>query len=191
MSLFLLIPTVKSFSEVALPDVDSPKWTKKYDAYFRKYTKRYFGVGFDYRWFKAQAIAESALNKDAKSWVGAKGLMQIMPKTFEEIRKKNPDFKHVLRPRWNIAAGIFYDRKMFKFWKSDRSFIDKISFAFASYNAGVGNILKGQKRCQKLKGGNCNLWKNIEPHGVNVKTWRHKETIHYIKKIFKLMEKRI
>ena len=30
-----------------LPKVTSRKWTTKYDQYFRKYTKRYFGAGFD------------------------------------------------------------------------------------------------------------------------------------------------
>ena len=30
----------------------------KYDQYFSKYSKRYFGPGFDWHLFKAQAIAE-------------------------------------------------------------------------------------------------------------------------------------
>ena len=34
---------------------------KKYDPYFSKYSKRYFGPGFDWRHFKAQAVAESRL----------------------------------------------------------------------------------------------------------------------------------
>ena len=191
ISLFLLFSVPTSNAEVEMLDVDNPKWTKKYDNYFRKYSKRYFGVGFDYRWFKSQAIAESNLIKDAKSWVGAKGLMQIMPKTFEEIKKKNPSFKRVLEPKWNIAAGIFYDRRMFEFWKGNRPFLDKMGFAFASYNAGAQNILKGQKFCQQMTKDDCNLWRHIEFYGSKVKSWRHKETIHYIKEIFKLMKKEI
>ena len=151
ISIILLIPSTKSFSADKSIDVDNTKWTKKYDMYFKKYTKRYFGVGFDFRWFKSQAIVESSLRKNAKSWVGAKGLMQIMPRTFEEIKEKNPYFKNVLEPRWNIAAGIFYDRRMYRFWKSDRPFLDKMGFALASYNAGAQNILKGQEVCQKIK----------------------------------------
>ena len=57
-----------------------------YDMHFSKYSKRYFGVGFDWRYFKAQAVAESNLREDARSWAGAEGLMQIMPRTFQEIR---------------------------------------------------------------------------------------------------------
>ena len=70
--------------------VDDAAWGDEYDEYFRKYSKRYFGPHFDWRWFKAQAIAESGLKHDAKSWVGAVGVMQIMPATFEEIRRANP-----------------------------------------------------------------------------------------------------
>jgi membrane-bound lytic murein transglycosylase F len=57
----------------------------KYDKYFLKYSKRYFGPGFDWHYFKAQAVAESRLQADARSRVGAVGVMQIMPRTFEEI----------------------------------------------------------------------------------------------------------
>ena len=72
--------------------VDSIHWTDKYDRHFKKYSKRYFGPLFNWQWFKAQAIAESALNNDAKSHVGARGLMQIMPDTFKDINKINPHF---------------------------------------------------------------------------------------------------
>src|SRR5919201_1404990 len=51
----------------------------RYDGVFRKYTKRYFGAGFDWRYFKAQGMAESQLNPTARSWVGARGIMQLMP----------------------------------------------------------------------------------------------------------------
>ena len=50
-----------------LPNVDSRKWTRKYDGHFRKYTKHFFGVGFDWKWFKAQAIAESNLKMKLKA----------------------------------------------------------------------------------------------------------------------------
>ena len=89
-------------------------WSTKYDTHFRKYAKRYFGPNVDWRWFKAQGIAESALQHKARSAVGAKGVMQIMPATFAEIRKKNPQFVNINEPRWNIAAGIYYDRYLYK-----------------------------------------------------------------------------
>ena len=90
------------------------EWPTKYDQYFKKYSKRYFGPNVDWRWFKAQGIAESALQDKALSPVGAKGVMQIMPSTFAEIRRKNPQFINIDEPRWNIAAGIYYNRYLYR-----------------------------------------------------------------------------
>ncbi len=169
------------------PKVTSKKWTTKYDVYFRKYTKRHFGAGFDWKWFKAQAIAESNLREDAKSWVNAKGIMQVMPKTFHEIKKKNPSFVDINEPRWNIAAGIYYDNRLYRKWKAKRPFIDKMSFTFASYNAGFRNILKAQKAC-KQAGLDENLWHNIEKVAPRIRGWRHRETVGYVDKINSMME---
>lgn len=158
------------------------KLTTRYDKYFRKYSKRYFGAGFDWKWFKAQAVAESQLNNSAQSWVNAKGIMQLMPRTFEDIQNKNPLFKDINEPRWNIAAGIFYDSTLYLKWKADRPFIDRMNFTLASYNAGFRTIINAQKECAFL-GLNENLWKNIEDIAPKVKRWRHKETIGYVNKI--------
>ena len=169
------------------PKVTSRKWTSKYDQYFRKYTKRYFGAGFEWKWFKAQAIAESNLKANATSWVNAKGIMQLMPKTFHEIKKKNPSFVDINEPRWNIASGIYYDRQLYKKWSAERPFKDKISFTFASYNAGFRNIVKAQKTAKK-RGLNENLWHNIKSVAPKVSGWRHKETVGYVDKITKMMK---
>lgn len=158
----------------------------KYDQYFSKYSKRYFGVNFDWLYFKAQAVAESRLKAKAKSRVGAVGVMQIMPKTFKEISRKNPSIKGTReQPRWNISAGIYYNRMIWKAWKADRSFQDRINFMFGSYNAGRGNILKAQ-RIAKKKGLNMNLWQSIEQTLPKVTGKRSKETIGYIRKINKI-----
>ncbi|MEE8431484.1 MAG: transglycosylase SLT domain-containing protein [Candidatus Desulfatibia sp.] len=155
----------------------------KYDQYFSKYSKRYFGPGFDWRYFKAQAVAESRLKAGARSKVGAVGVMQIMPATFKEITKKNPSIKGTRKqPRWNIAAGIYYDRIIWKGWKAERSFKDRISFMLGSYNAGKRNIIKAQKIAQE-KGLNPNLWASIVPALPGVTGRRSKETIGYVKKI--------
>src|SRR5512144_831567 len=42
-------------------------YSTKYDDYFRHYSQRYFGPFVDWRWFKAQAVAESLLNPQAHS----------------------------------------------------------------------------------------------------------------------------
>jgi membrane-bound lytic murein transglycosylase MltF len=158
----------------------------KYDGYFKKYTKHFFGPGFDWRYFKSQAIAESNLNSDAKSHVGAKGIMQIMPKTFEEIKYKNASIKgSSLQPKWNIAAGIYYDRAIWKLWKAKRPFMDKLAFMFGAYNAGKGNIIKAQKIAEKTD-MNPNHWSSIEKTLVKVTGKHSKETIGYVNKINKV-----
>ena len=158
----------------------------KFDKYFSKYSKRFFGPTFDWHYFKAQAVAESRLNPKAESGVGAAGIMQIMPRTFKEISKKNPGIKGSrMQPRWNIAAGIYYDRMLWKTWRADRTFQDRINFMLGSFNAGKGNILKAQKIAKK-KGLNPNKWESIEST-LNRITGKHsRETIGYIKKIHKI-----
>jgi membrane-bound lytic murein transglycosylase F len=160
----------------------------KFDKYFSKYSKRYFGPGFNWKYFKAQAIAESRLKPDAKSQVGAKGIMQIMPGTFKEIAYKNPSIKgSSLQPKWSISAGIYYDRLIWKFWKARRSFQDRLNFMFGSYNAGKGNILKAQKEAERHK-LNSNLWKSIEKTLSKITGSHSRETIGYINKITLIME---
>ena len=155
----------------------------KYDMYFSKYSKRYFGPDFDWLYFKAQAVAESSLYADAKSKAGAVGVMQIMPRTFKEISKKNPSIKGTRKqPRWNIAAGIYYNRTLWKAWSADRPFQDRINFMFASYNAGRGNILKAQ-RIAKKQGLNLKQWQSIEQMLSKITGKQSKETIGYIRKI--------
>ena len=155
--------------------VHSGRWTDKYDRHFKKYRKRYFWPLFDWHWFKAQAIAESGLDDDAKSHVGATGLMQIMPDTFTEISKKNPHFAKLESPHWNIAAGIYYDRMLYRKFKNTAE-QDKLYLTFASYNAGYGRILNASKRTDSK-----------EKNWDELKKYLPKETRGYVRRIRKLM----
>ena len=154
-----------------------------YDDYLRKYSKRYFGVAFDWTHFKAQAVAESRLDPDAASSAGAVGLMQIMPRTFEEIRQRNPAVKGGrTSPRWSIAAGIWYDRQQFDVWQAPRPLPDRIKFMFGSYNAGRRSILRAQSVAQR-DGLNPNLWRSIELSLGAVTGSRGAETLAYVERI--------
>ncbi len=160
-------------------------WTKKYDRYFKKNTKHYFGPGFDWHWFKAQAIAESRLNPKAKSRAGAIGIMQIMPRTYQEIVKKQPNLGRIEEPRWNIAAAIYYNRQLYKRWqKRQVPADDRLEFTFASYNAGFTRVLKALKKAretQKLPPEEVKKWEKISPYTPS-------ETRHYIRRIDSLMQ---
>jgi membrane-bound lytic murein transglycosylase F len=172
------------------------KYTTKYDQYFKKYSQRFFGAGFKWQWFKAQAVAESDLIDKAESWLKAKGIMQIMPATFDDlkkglpadVKKELPSFSDIHDPRWNIAAGIYYDHYLMRnFWKAVEPDTERLSFTFASYNAGAGTLQKAQETAKK-KGLVETLWDSIVAVASEVPRWRHKETLNYVQKIKDLVE---
>jgi membrane-bound lytic murein transglycosylase F len=154
----------------------------RYDAFFKKYSKRYFGINFDWQYFKAQGLAESELNAAARSYVGARGVMQLMPSTFQEIQTKRPEFQSIDDPEWNIAAGIMHDRYLWKLWEPVGADSDRTRFMFGSYNAGEGTIGRATaaahaKQLDEMR------WPNIELVAPEVPRWRYRETIGYVKKI--------
>lgn len=157
-------------------------WTNEYDPLFRKYTKHYFGAHFDWHWFKAQGIAESGLDPDAKSPAGALGIMQILPSTYREIKSRNPFLADIGEPRWNIAAGIFYDRQLYRKWKAKRDIqtTERLKFAFGSYNAGYGNVNKAYRRAAR-EHGEVRQWSEVARFAPS-------ETRHYVRRIEGLME---
>ena len=154
----------------------------RYDATFRKYSKRYFGVGYDWRVFKAQAMAESEMNPDARSWVGARGLMQLMPSTFKEIQSRSATLGSIDDPEWNIAAGIMHDRGLWRRCERDSIDVDRREFMFASYNAGEGTIMNAQRACV-AKALDQRSWSSVEAVAPNVPRWRYRETLGYVRKI--------
>lgn len=138
-------------------------WTKKYDSHFKKYSKHYFGVGFPWRWFKAQSIAESGLKSKARSKVGAIGLMQILPSTYKDLIKKNPALGDIKHPRWNIAGGIFYDRQIYRKWKKKGvPAAERLAFTFASYNAGYSKILRAYNKKNKGLLKKISTWSKVK-----------------------------
>lgn len=156
--------------------------TGRYDDTFRRYSKRYFGAGFDWRLFKAQAMAESQLNPQARSWVGARGLMQLMPSTFAEIQSKRPEFESIDDPEWNIAAGIMHDRYLWRLWAPKVAEPERAHFMFGSYNAGEGTIGRATATA-RASSLDQSQWASIEEVAPTVPRWRYRETIGYVRKI--------
>ena len=156
--------------------------TDRYDDTFRKYSKRFFSVAFDWRIFKAQGMAESNLDMNARSWVGAKGIMQLMPSTFQEIRSRHPEMKAINHPEWNIAAGIFYDWQLWTQWQVDAQADDYNRFMLGSYNAGRGTLMRAQK-VAVARALDPSTWLSIRTIAPEVPSWRHQETLDYIERI--------
>jgi membrane-bound lytic murein transglycosylase F len=154
----------------------------KYDDIFRKYSKQYFGVGFDWRIFKAQGMTESNLRPEARSWVGAMGIMQLMPSTFKEVQTRNPELKEINDPRWNIAAGIYYNRRLWNAWSDHEQVRDRLRFMFGAYNAGRSTILKAKSAAEQDR-LDPKYWESVESVAPKVPRWRYEETLNYVRRI--------
>lgn len=83
---------------------------------------------------RALIRVESNFNHKATSRVGAKGLMQIMPFTAEELGNKQALDRH--NPRANILAGTHYLRSLINQFDGD------LQLALAAYNAGPTAVVK-------------------------------------------------
>jgi membrane-bound lytic murein transglycosylase MltF len=173
----LVLPLLAAGKE--LPSVDSHHWTRNYDSQFKKWSKRYFGPNFDWRWFKAQAIAESGLKRNAKGPTGSLGVMQIQPGTYRDIKKKNPHFLSINDPEWNIAAGIYYNHQMYRQWADRVPMPDRLAFMFASYNASYDRIRRAAERAAKAG--------RSESNWADVAKYVPKTARHYVDKIRGLM----
>lgn len=154
----------------------------KYDDTFRRYSKRWFGAAFDWRWFKAQGMAESNLDSAATSYVGARGVMQLMPATYRMIQSKRPEFGAIDDPEWNIAAGIMHDRYLWRLWEKKVGAEERFNFMFASYNAGEGTIGRAADSARVVAGGPP-AWLHVEQVAPKVPRWRYRETLGYVRKI--------
>src|SRR5947208_5162474 len=160
---------------------NAKKISERYDPTFRKYTKRYFGPAFDWKYFKAQGFAESGLNANAQSWVGARGVMQLMPSTYHDIASHRPEFGTIDQPEWNIAAGIMHDRYLWTLYQKDISDDERHHFMFASYNAGEGTINRAISMARGK--GDPPVWSSVELIAPTVGRWRYTETLGYVRRI--------
>ncbi|HYP63117.1 MAG TPA: lytic transglycosylase domain-containing protein [Acidocella sp.] len=91
------------------------------------------------QWIRAVMAQESGGEEQAVSPVGAMGLMQIMPGTYDELRDENGLGPDPFNPEDNILAGAAYIREMYDRYGSP-GFL-------AAYNAGpeaVDSYLAGQ-----------------------------------------------
>lgn len=144
--------------------------------FFKLYGERYH---FDYLMMTAQGFQESGLNQNAKSHVGAIGIMQIMPATGKELGVGD-----IQQAEANVHGGIKYMRKLMDTYFADADFdeTNRTLFAFAAYNAGPGRIAKLRKEAE-AEGLNPDKWFN------NVELIAAKrvgqETVGYVRNIYK------
>jgi len=110
---------------------------------------------------------ESAFNPQARSHVGARGLMQLMPATARQY-KRNVRTSHLKRPDVNIKIGITYLKKLLK--KYDGNLI----YTLSAYNAGESRVKRWKK----------NIFINEDPM-VTIESIPFRETRKYVKLIYR------
>lgn len=146
-----------------------------YDDLIQRAVKKHL-KDYDWRLLKAQYWQESKLDPEAVSPAGAVGVAQFMPKTWTQWAKK-AGYAGAKRtdPEASIFTGALYMNYLIGQWSWPRPVIDRHCLAMASYNAGLGNILKAQKLS-----GNKSLYAEIIKHLPQVTGKKSKETMGYV-----------
>ena len=120
-----------------------------YDQLVRKYSDRY---GFDWRLVTAQMYQESKFNPKAKSPVGARGLMQLMPRTAKAMGVKNSN-----DPANSIKGGVKYLDWLRDRFDAKLPISERLWFTLASYNAGAGHVQDARRLARRL-GHDADRW---------------------------------
>lgn len=113
----------------------SKGYISKYDNIFKKYAPR---IGWDWRLMAAQAYVESRFRPNARSWAGARGLMQVMPSTARGYRTpvsklSNPE------TCVDVATRLItdLDSYLMKYVPNDK---ERLKFVIAAYNVGIAHV---------------------------------------------------
>jgi len=157
----------------------SPEDVKRFQqtiALFHKYGDRY---DFDYLLLMAQGYQESQLRQEARSPVGAIGVMQVMPATGKDMKVGD-----INETEPNIHAGVKFLRAMRTEYydKEPMDPLNKGLFTFAAYNAGPGRV-RGLRRTAAERGLDPNVWFNNVELVAAEKIGR--ETVTYVSNIYK------
>lgn len=108
-------------------------YPREYSEYVTKYSAKY---NVPEALIYAVILAESGFDADAKSHVGANGLMQLMPDTLDWLSRllgEEVPTGDIFDPETNIKYGTYYIRHLI-----DR--FGDTETAIAAYNAGHGRV---------------------------------------------------
>lgn len=161
-----------------------------YDSLIRIAAKR---VHWDWRLLASMVYQESEFKPHITSWVGAYGIMQLMPETMKAYGLTENSTEEA-----QINAGV----KLLKSFEKQlpvtiSDSVEKIKFTLASYNGGLAHILDARRLAKKY-GKNPNVWTNNVDYYVlhlSEKKYFHDpvvrngymrgwETYNYVKNIF-------
>lgn len=182
INLFLLALVLALLAGVAR----GGQFPDRYDTEIREAADKYMPA-VDWRLYKAQLYQESQLDPDAVSPVGARGIAQVMPSTWDRIAPAvgaGAASPHVAEPA--ILAGAYYMGWLRSEWSAPRPEADRHSLAMASYNAGLGHLLEAQRRC-----GGPNLYGQIVACLPAVTGEHATETKQYTRRIWRFWKQMV
>lgn len=122
----------------------------EYDAIFKKEAAN---INWDWRLLAAQVYQESKWDSLAESWMGAYGLMQLVPETADLY-----GYYDLFIPEENIAVGAKHLNRLSMLF-NDLDSVERIKFILASYNVGYGHVKDARALALKY-GKDPNVWDN-------------------------------
>lgn len=126
----------------------------------------------------AEGYQESGLNQQARSKVGAIGVMQLMPATGKEMNVGD-----ITKEEANIHAGIKYfnTTKNRLYANEPMDNVNKALFTFAAYNCGPARVKQLRAEAQQ-KGLDLNVWFNNVEFIAAAQVGQ--ETVNYVSNIY-------
>lgn len=144
----------KRMAEVMAASSEGSGALSPYDELTRRYGRKF---GLDWRLLVAQMYQESRFDPKAVSWMGARGLLQVMPQTGREL-----GFKDLFDPEQNVNAGVKYLTQMIGALDPAIPLQQRVRFGLAAYNAGFGHVIDA-RAVARQRGLDPNRWfKNVE-----------------------------
>lgn len=114
-----------------------------YEQYFKQYAPL---IGWDWELLAALCYEESRFNPQARSYSGAVGLMQLMPKTATRFGLNDST---IYIPECNIRAGVEYIGRLQQIFAFIKDSTENQYFVIASYNAGPAHIMDARRLAKK------------------------------------------
>ena len=125
----------------------------KYKNLFVDAGERY---GIPWRLLAAVAYQESHWDPNAKSFTGVRGIMMLTRATAKLLGIKNR-----VDPKQSIVGGTRHLKQMLKFVPKDVEGENRLKFALAAYNVGMGHIHDARKLAKRL-GFKQNIWSDLK-----------------------------
>lgn len=114
--------------------ITPPGAISPYDPIFKQYAKE---IGWDWRLLAAIAYSESGFDPNATSWMGARGLMQVMPRTAQSFGAQENELGN---PEVSIRVASKILKELDGIMRGRTGKGDRIKFVLAAYNAGSGHV---------------------------------------------------